>query len=257
MEKFGLNEYTYNLLIDYFKSNSEIKFVKIIGSRAKGKFRRASDIDLMVDGTFESDNFEKYIKEIKSLRIPYRIDLINTKKANNMKFIYTNYCNGKYFYKAKDFYKNETYEEIFKTEIFDTRQRWKQRYESRICGSYDLFWDKYKIYKQEYKNDIILEKDLILYFKKAYEALWIVTKDYLKEQGILLYFPRDVMKKAYEIGIIDNYKIWNDIIYYLNIITDEPFIEVREELIYRLSSYVKAFQNLQHYFGEKYANENN
>ena len=46
---YGINETVYNKLMDYFRKNNEIRQVILFGSRAKGKEKYNSDIDLWIE----------------------------------------------------------------------------------------------------------------------------------------------------------------------------------------------------------------
>ena len=80
--KFGLSERTYNAIKKVIENNSKYKF-KLFGSRAKGTFKKNSDIDLAI---FKNINREEYTirNEIDELDIIYKVDLVfvndNTKK---------------------------------------------------------------------------------------------------------------------------------------------------------------------------------
>ena len=85
MKTFGLDEYTYNLLIDYFKSKPEIKIVRIYGSRLLNNIRYSTDVDMFIEGTYYESQVEEFKNEINSLRHPYRIDLIGVNEKEDIK----------------------------------------------------------------------------------------------------------------------------------------------------------------------------
>ncbi len=78
MQKFGLDEKTINDIIEILKRYEEVESAKIFGSRARGDYRKASDIDIALFGdnlTFSINT--KIFYEIDDLYLPYKIDLIN------------------------------------------------------------------------------------------------------------------------------------------------------------------------------------
>ena len=78
MQKFGLDEKTIKDIIEILKKYQEVESAKIFGSRARGDYREASDIDIALFGnklTFSINT--KIFYEIDDLYLPYKIDLIN------------------------------------------------------------------------------------------------------------------------------------------------------------------------------------
>lgn len=83
--------------------------------------------------------------------------------------------------------------------------RWKQRFSN--------FEKIYKLLLQ-YVNEPI-ENDLeragmIQFFEISFELAWKVMKDYLESQEIVVKSPRETIKQAYQIGLIDDGHIWMD-----------------------------------------------
>ena len=78
MQKFGLEEKTIKDIIEILKRYKEVESVRIFGSRARGDYKKASDIDIALFGenlTFFINT--KIFYEIDDLYLPYKIDLIN------------------------------------------------------------------------------------------------------------------------------------------------------------------------------------
>lgn len=74
--KFGLTEQTLNSMWQVFGQYPEIDRVLIYGSRAKGNFRKGSDIDLSLLGTGLSQKVLSTIaRQLDELNMPYLIDL--------------------------------------------------------------------------------------------------------------------------------------------------------------------------------------
>lgn len=76
--KFGLDENVINNIISILEKYSEVQSACIFGSRARGDYRKASDIDIALfgDNLTSSINTKIYF-EIDDLYLPYKIDLIN------------------------------------------------------------------------------------------------------------------------------------------------------------------------------------
>lgn len=71
----GVMESSYNLLMQAFEDNQDIKSVWIHGSRAKGNARKCSDIDLIID--IDVERIEDCKKQLDNLPIPYRVDFVS------------------------------------------------------------------------------------------------------------------------------------------------------------------------------------
>lgn len=83
--KYGLNKDIYNEIIETFKSISEIKRVVLYGSRARGDYRKTSDIDLAV--TFEEDKKLLLIRKLDDLKCILKFDVINIDMIQNEKLL--------------------------------------------------------------------------------------------------------------------------------------------------------------------------
>ena len=73
---YGLDAKTTDLIISEFKKFPEIEAAILYGSRAKGNFKPASDIDLTFKGQHLTlDILNKLSWEIDDLMLPYTFDL--------------------------------------------------------------------------------------------------------------------------------------------------------------------------------------
>ncbi|MBW8349603.1 nucleotidyltransferase substrate binding protein [Bacillus sp. IITD106] len=101
--------------------------------------------------------------------------------------------------------------------------RWRQRFEN-FEKSYKLL-EKYA--KVEFKSEI--EKaGIIQFFKMTFELAWKVQKDYLESEGFNVKSPRETIKQAFQIGLIENGHEWMDALSKRNLTThtyDEAFAD--------------------------------
>jgi len=63
------------LMRNVFQRHSEIKTVKLFGSRAKGTHTASSDIDLALWGEVDALRAESIAAELDELPLPYRYDV--------------------------------------------------------------------------------------------------------------------------------------------------------------------------------------
>jgi nucleotidyltransferase substrate binding protein (TIGR01987 family) len=82
--------------------------------------------------------------------------------------------------------------------------RWKQRFQN-FEKSILLLEEAMKIPKP----DIFQKAGLIQFFEITFELAWNTMKDFMEEQGFNeLRSPRDTIKKAFEIGLIQDGHQW-------------------------------------------------
>lgn len=92
--------------------------------------------------------------------------------------------------------------------------RWKQRFEN--------FDKSYKLLNKYAKQPITTELEragIIQFFEMTFELAWKVLKDYLDAQEYLVKSPRETVKQAFQIGLIDNGHVWMDALSNRNLTT--------------------------------------
>lgn len=80
----GIDREDIAAIVDKIKQNKKIKKIILFGSRAKGTFRKGSDIDIAVinDGlTLEELNQIRV--DVEELILPFKIDIIDYNKIKN------------------------------------------------------------------------------------------------------------------------------------------------------------------------------
>ena len=83
--------------------------------------------------------------------------------------------------------------------------RWRQRFAN--------FEKSYKLLDQYINQPIETELEragIIQFFEISFELSWKVMKDYLEAQELQAKSPRETIKQAYQIGLIDDGHIWID-----------------------------------------------
>lgn len=83
-EKFGLTSEEVDKIITAMLENHKIQKIILFGSRAKGEFKKGSDIDISVIADNLSLNELNQIKvDVNELNLPYKIDIVNYNKIEN------------------------------------------------------------------------------------------------------------------------------------------------------------------------------
>ncbi|MCC3359716.1 nucleotidyltransferase substrate binding protein [Bacillus sp. REN16] len=101
--------------------------------------------------------------------------------------------------------------------------RWQQRFEN--------FEKSYKLlekYSQQELTSEIEKAGIIQFFEMTFELAWKVLKDYLEAQGFIVKSPRETIKQAFQMGIIQEGHVWIDALSKRNLTThtyDEAFAD--------------------------------
>lgn len=118
--------------------------------------------------------------------------------------------------------------------------RWKQRFEN--------FDKSYKLLKKYSNKPITTELEragIIQFFEMTFELAWKVLKDYLESEGYTVKSPRETVKQAFHIGLIDNGHVWIDALSNRNLTThtydDELANKMTNEI---LSAYIPELEKM-------------
>ena len=104
MTKYGLKQSTLQDIQKVFSTFSEVEEVVLYGSRAKGNFKKGSDIDLTIKG--ENLNLKiinKISLSLDNLYLPYTFDLSIFNHISSSELIDHIQRVGKVFYKKNEF----------------------------------------------------------------------------------------------------------------------------------------------------------
>lgn len=118
--------------------------------------------------------------------------------------------------------------------------RWKQRFEN--------FDKSYKLLKKYSNQKITTELEragIIQFFEMTFELAWKVLKDYLEAEGYSVKSPRETVKQAFQIGLIEDGHIWIDALSNRNLTThtyDEALAEKMTKEI--LNSYLPELDKM-------------
>lgn len=88
------------------------------------------------------------------------------------------------------------------------------RLEERIENfnrAFEILNNAVKAYNQE-KENILMHMALVQAYEVCFELSWKVLKDYLAENGLPVYLPKEVIKEAFNKNVIENGQIWIDML---------------------------------------------
>lgn len=84
--KFGLSEETYVKIKEVVNNNKRYKFI-LFGSRARGDYKKTSDIDIAIEENVSREEQYKIMNEIDLLDIIYKIDLVFIDDKTNLELL--------------------------------------------------------------------------------------------------------------------------------------------------------------------------
>jgi predicted nucleotidyltransferase len=86
--QFGLPDDVLPKLLAVLSSNQKVRQVTLYGSRAKGNWRRGSDIDLCLDGdALNLKDLDELDSAIDSLLLPWKVDIAVRQQIDNPELI--------------------------------------------------------------------------------------------------------------------------------------------------------------------------
>lgn len=83
--------------------------------------------------------------------------------------------------------------------------RWRQRFQN--------FEKSYRTLEKYVNQELSTELEkagIIQLFEVTFELSWKLLKDYIESRGFIENSPRDVIKQAFKVGVIDSGHIWID-----------------------------------------------
>jgi predicted nucleotidyltransferase len=85
MSKTGLSDRDSATIIEIFKKYSDVALVTIFGSRAKGNYKKGSDIDLAImNANVTPETITKLKGDFEESSLPYSVDLVNYANLNHI-----------------------------------------------------------------------------------------------------------------------------------------------------------------------------
>jgi predicted nucleotidyltransferase len=87
-EIFGVKREIIKAITDIIYLNNKVEQIIIFGSRAKGNFKKGSDIDLaIICNQLSLGELLKIKSDINELPIPYKVDIVDYNEIKNLELI--------------------------------------------------------------------------------------------------------------------------------------------------------------------------
>ena len=194
MKMYGLsNRHLKSLLKVLFARKDGLALVKIFGSRARGDYKRTSDVDLAIK--FSRPIHAQLAADFDKENFPYTADIINLDTAgeNLLKNISRD---GKLLFAADKDGALMTLEQIkLKHEDF-----------SRAVSKLHAALEK------DIAADELYLDGLIQRFEFCFELAWKLMKAFLDYEGIEVNSPRSAIRKAFQTELIVDAEAWLDML---------------------------------------------
>lgn len=122
--------------------------------------------------------------------------------------------------------------------------RLKQRIEN-YNAAFEVFSKTVNAYRNDNQN-VIYHMALVRAYEIVVELAWKVLKDYLAQNSVNVYLPKEVIKEAFANNVIENGQVWIDMLEARNITSHEYRIEkVRKILELIASEYYSVLRDFK------------
>ena len=111
---------------------------------------------------------------------------------------------------------------------------------NQLSEAFDRFNEVMKLPKNDVVRDSAIQR-----FEFTFELLWKTLREYLRNKGAdEAYFPRDVFKDAFRIGLIEEDDAWLDMLDDRNATSHIYKEEMADRIFSKFSSYLKLMKRL-------------
>lgn len=100
------------------------------------------------------------------------------------------------------------------------------------------------IYLKPVMEDRVNVDATIQRFEFTFELAWKFLKEYFLDQGIVVEYPKEVIKKAFAVGLIDNEELWIKMLFDRNMTSHTYDEKLADEIYERIKKYVPELDKL-------------
>ena len=231
---YGLTKKNFQTLMKILFANKEkISEVKIFGSRARGDYKKNSDIDIAVK--FLQPIHGILAEDFEKSNFPYSVDIINLETAGK-NLLENIERDGKLLFLTK------------KGEIIMTIEQVKSKFEdfSRALNKLQIALEK------NIEDDELYLDGLIQRFEFCFELSWKLMQSYLSYEGFEVNSPRSAIRKSFENEIIFDVGGWLDMLESRNLSTytynketaKEIYKNVAKKYIFLFKDFNESMKNI-------------
>lgn len=81
-------------------------------------------------------------------------------------------------------------------------------------------------------------------FEFTFELAWKFLKDYFLEKGVQLNYPKEIIKEAFSVGMINNEKLWLQVLSDRNLTSHTYDEKLADDIYARIKNYVPEIKKL-------------
>lgn len=100
--------------------------------------------------------------------------------------------------------------------------------------AFEIFSNVVSAYKTD-KENIVLHMALVQAYEICFELAWKVLKDYLAENGIIVYLPKEVIKEAFASEVIKDGQLWINMLDARNSTSHEYNLDKVKQILERVA----------------------
>lgn len=231
---YGLsNRELKTLLKILFAHKDGLAQVKLFGSRARGDYKKTSDIDLAIE--FSQPIHVQLTADFEGSMLPYTTDIIDLQTANKNLLLNVE-RDGKLLF-ATD-----------KEEALMTIEQLKLKYEdfSRALSKLHAALAKDIVADELYLDGLIQR------FEFCFELSWKIMKAFLEYEGIEANSPRSAIRKAFQTELITDAEAWLDMLEKRNLSSHTYDAETANEIYQHVAQkYIILFDDFATTMNEK------
>lgn len=234
MKMYGLsNRQLKTLLKILFANKDGLAQVKLFGSRARGDYKKNSDVDLAVE--FSRPIHSQLATDFEIGTFPYTADIIDVKTAGK-NLLRNIERDGKLLF-ATD-----------KDGVLMTLEQIKLKHEDFLRALMKLR----AALKKDISADELYLDGLIQRFEFCFELSWKLIKAFLDYEGVEVNSPRSAIRKAFQTELIADAEAWLDMLEKRNLSSHTYDEETAKEIYSHVAQkYIFLFEELATSIGEK------
>lgn len=81
-------------------------------------------------------------------------------------------------------------------------------------------------------------------FEFTFELAWKLLKDYFAEKGVVLNYPKDVLRQAFQAGLIENEELWLTMLHDRNMTSHTYDEKLADQIYANIQNYVPEIRKL-------------
>ena len=233
---YGLSSDQLKALLKIFFAHKDgLSQVKLFGSRARGDYRKNSDVDLAIK--FSRPIQSELAAALEDSTFPYTVDIVDLQTAGE-KLLLNIARDGKLLFAADG------------GKVSMTLERVKLKHEdfSRALTKLHAALEK-DIAADELYLDATIKR-----FEFCFELSWKLMRTFLEYEGLEVNSPRSAIRQAFQAELIDDAETWLDMLEKRNLSSHTYDAETAEEIHRHVAhKYIFLFDKLAATMTEKFS----